>query len=380
MKKILILGITGSIGTNALDCVRNNPELYDLAGISAHRNSDALVKICNEFPNCKAVLSGYEPEKISVPFPIRCGDVALHEMIATTSADIVVNGISGAAGLRPSISALQSGKDLALANKETIVMAGKLIRNLARASNAHIIPVDSEHSAIFSLIEAHGAHVIDQVILTASGGPFRTWSEEQLARATAADALRHPTWSMGSKITIDSATLANKGLEVIEACRLFDLNADQVKVVVHSESLIHSMIRTRDGILYAQISPPDMRHPILNALGWPTVYSNHLQHLNLEAPCTFTFEPPRWKNFPLLSLAYDAVRRSGGATIAYNAANEIAVEAFLAGKISFPAISALVHSILDHDWSMEPFDFEDVYECDKTARRLASEFIKGTSK
>ncbi len=375
MKRVIILGITGSIGRSALDCIRRNPERYSLAGISAHRNSGELIKITNEFPDCYAVLSGFEKDQNPAPGRLYCGDSALHEMISATSADIVVNGISGAAGLRPSISALESGKDIALANKETIVMAGKLIRELASANKARILPVDSEHSAVFSLIEAHGIEIIDQVILTASGGPFRTWSTDQLAKATAADALRHPTWSMGSKITIDSASLANKGLEVIEACRLFDLTADQVKVVVHPESLIHSMIRTRDGILYAQISPPDMRHPILHALSWPEVYSNHLQHLNLETSCSFTFEPPRWNDFPLLKLAYDAAGRSGSATIAYNAANEIAVEAFLAGKISFTSISAVVNNVLENDWSMEPSDFETVYHYDNEARRLAREAI-----
>ena len=243
------MGATGSIGTNCIDIIRKNPELFEIAGLSAYRDKVTLEKLSAEFKIQNCILSS------------ETGEAKLLEMIRTTDADIAVNGISGASGLMPSKAALESGKDLALANKETIVMAGNLVRSLATLNHKQILPVDSEHSAVFNLIEAYGRESVSEIILTASGGPFRTWNKDRLASVTPSDALKHPTWSMGSKITIDSASLANKGLEVIEACRLFDILPDYVKVVVHPQSLIHSFIRTKDGVLYAQISHPDMRPP-----------------------------------------------------------------------------------------------------------------------
>jgi len=365
-KKILVLGATGSIGSSCIDIIRHNRDLFTIAGLSAHRDRNGLGTLATEFGVKKTVLSG------------EAGTAALLSLIRETEADIVVNGIAGASGLEPSIAALESGKDLALANKETIVMAGLLIRSLAEKTGKKILPIDSEHSAVFNLINVYGKDSVSEIILTASGGPFRTWDKARLASITTADALNHPTWSMGPKITIDSASLANKGLEVIEACRLFDMSADQVKVVVHPQSLVHSFIRTNDGVLYAQISKPDMRHPILSALTWPEYRPNHLAHLTFDKLSTMQFEPPRYDDFPLLGLAYRAAGLAGGYTIAYNAANEIAVEAFLEGGISFPALAEVTAEVLERDWSREPAGFEEVFAIDREARDCARSAITGT--
>jgi len=364
-KKIIILGSTGSIGSSTLDIIRNNPSLFTVVGLSAHKNKNSLLKLSNEFGLKNSILtseSGIQP---------------LLEMIRRTDADIVVNGIAGASGLLPSIASIDSGKHLALANKETIVMAGPLIRKLANTKQKKILPVDSEHSAIFNLIEKFGKNSIAEVILTASGGPFRTWNTEQLVHATYSDALKHPTWSMGNKITIDSASMANKGLEVIEACRLFDLVPEQISVTVHPQSLVHSFIRTIDGTLYAQISLPDMRHPIVSALTWPAYLPNKIPQLDFKTLYTMQFEPPRLNDFPLLSLAFHAAKLSGSYPIAYNAANEIAVDFFCKGLLTFPQLSNVTKKIMDSDWSSEPSSFEEVFNADDKARQMAQEVIRG---
>ena len=364
-KKIIVLGATGSIGSSCIDIVRNNPGLFEITGLSAHRDKSGLEALSKEFAVSKSVLSGIE------------GEAALLALIKDTDADIVLNGIAGASGLNPSIAALESGKDLALANKETIVMAGPLIRSLSIEKERLILPVDSEHSAIFNLLNVYGKESISEIILTASGGPFRAWDKQRLKTAKPIDALKHPTWSMGAKITIDSASLANKGLEVIEACRLFDLKPEQVKVVVHPQSLVHSFIRTKDGVLYAQISKPDMRHPIFSALSWPEYCPNHIEPLKFDQICTMNFEPPRLTDFPLLNLAYKAAELAGGYPIAYNASNEIAVEAFLNEKISFMGLSEVTDRIMEQDWSNEPKSFEEVFVIDHKARIIAQSIIAG---
>lgn len=253
-------------------------------------------------------------------------------------------------------------------------MAWHLIQALAQKSGARIIPVDSEHSAIFSLIEKIGKENIAQILITASGGPFRTYAKEDLARVSVEDALAHPTWKMGKKITIDSATLANKGLEVIEACRLFDVSPEIVKVVVHPESIVHSLVRTKDGMLYAQLSDPDMKHPILSALTRPETAENYLQAFDLFDK-TLSFFRPRTEDFPLLAYAYEAAKRGASYTIAYNAADEVAALAFLDGKLSFTGIARVVRSVLDEDWSVLPESFEDVFKADAKARALAKTLI-----
>lgn len=363
-KRILVLGATGSIGSSALDIARNDPDRFVVTGLSAHRDKNGLALLGSEFPLADTLLTAAaSPEEIA-------------DFIHRSDADIVVNGIAGAAGLLPSKAALESGKNLALANKETIVMAGPLIRKLALEKGLSILPVDSEHSAVFNLISAHGSESVDSIILTASGGPFRTLNTERLSAVTPEDALKHPTWTMGAKITIDSATLANKGLEVIEACRLFDLPPESVRVVVHPESLVHSFIRTKDGELYAQISKPDMRHPILSALNWPEIRPNHLEPFDPETLGTLHFERPRYEDFPLLGMAYRAAGMGGAYTIAFNAANEVAVAAFLDKAITFTGIGEVTAQVLEKDWSAEPSNFEAVLDADSAARSLAGVAVR----
>lgn len=368
-KKILVLGCTGSIGSSTLDIVRRFPDLFSVCGLTAHTRKTELEKLCREFSCTNAATAATEDS----PDKIRC-------VIEKSNADIAVNGIAGSAGLMPSVWCLQNNINLALANKETVVMAGPLIKGLASAKGRSVIPVDSEHSALFFLIERFGKERVSSLILTASGGPFRTLSADKLAFVMLEDALKHPTWNMGKKISIDSATLANKGLEVIEACRLFDMPPEKVKVAVHPQSLVHSLIQTVDGDLYAQISEPDMRRPILSALTWPEAIENDLKKLDLtsaagdEGIC-MSFFPPRFKDFPLLGCAYEAQKAGGAYTIAYNAANEVAVEFFLQRKIGFTAIQNTVAAVLDKDWSQEPENFEAVFALDAKAREAALAFV-----
>ena len=253
MKKILVLGCTGSIGSQTVDIVRNMKDQFSICGLAVGNNKEKLNSLCKEF-NCKGAVFAED------------GIEGIRSLVESCDADIAVNGIAGSAGLEPSLIVLENGIDLALANKETVVMAWDLVKSTAEKYNAKIIPVDSEHSAIFNLTQKIGIENISQIVITASGGPFRDFTKEQLENVTVEQALHHPTWNMGKKITIDSATLANKGLEVIEACRLFNQPAKNIKVVVHPQSLVHSLVRTKDGMLYAQISNPDMRHPIFGAL------------------------------------------------------------------------------------------------------------------
>lgn len=360
MKKILVLGCTGSIGTSTLSIIKNMPDSFRACGLVARTSRDKVHALAREF-NCPGALTSEDPDCIL-------------KLLNDTHPDIVVNGISGSDGLLPSKTVLDAGVDLALANKETVVMAWPLIKQLAEKNNAHILPVDSEHSALFNLIGRIGKENISELVITASGGPFREYTPEQLSQVTAAQALNHPTWKMGKKITIDSATLANKGLEVIEACRLFDVDPGRVKVAVHPQSIVHSLVRTNDGMLYAQISDPDMKHPILSALTWPENVRNCLKPFDLFDK-SLTFFRPRSEDFPLLPYAYEAAEKGGSYTIAYNAANEAAALAFLAGKISFPAVSLTVRKVLDADWTLLPDSFECVFDIDKKARTLAEQLI-----
>lgn len=361
MKKVLVLGATGTIGKNTLAVMRNMGEDFCVCGVVANKSEQQLADYANEF-NCKSVLTSKD------------GVDAIRTLIKDTAPDIVVNGIAGSAGLIPSKITLEEGVDLALANKETVVMAWPLIKKLAKKNKCNVIPVDSEHSAIFSLIGKIGHDNIAKVIITASGGPFRTLTRGQLETVTIEDALKHPTWRMGKKITIDSATLANKGLEVIEATRLFDLNVDNIDVVVHPQSYIHSLVQTLDGMLYAQISEPDMKHPIFNALTYPEMQKNYLEPFSLFDK-TMTFFKPRMNDFPMLSYAYEVAKKEKSYTVAYNAANEVAVQAFLDSKIDFTTISRVVRSVLDKDWTMEIKSFDDVMAQDEKARKYTQEAL-----
>lgn len=366
MKKILVLGATGSIGSSTLDILRNQRDRFVCCGLTANSKKAELEALSKEF-SCPSSLTKTD------------GIDGIKRLLDETKPDIVVNGIAGSAGLLPSMSVLEAGLDLALANKETVVMAGPLMFEAAKKSGSRILPVDSEHSAIFTLIHQCKKENIDKIIITASGGPFRTFPREKLASVTVADALKHPTWDMGVKITIDSATLGNKGLEVIEAVRLFDVKASQVQVVVHPQSVIHSLVRTKDGIVYGQFSEPDMKHPILQALDWPEVKSDFMKPFDLtdtaDGKRTLTFEKPRMDDFPMLALAFESAEKGGSYPIVFNAANEIAVQAFIDGKIGFLQIGEMVANVLHgSDWSKIPLDLSDVFEADRLAREMAKKF------
>jgi len=362
MKKVLVLGCTGSIGTSTLDIIENEKDLFTCAGLTAHSKQDELSALSQKF-NCPSLLTKNADEK------------AYKDFISGCKPDIVVNGIAGSAGLLPSKVTLELGIDLALANKETVVMAYPLVKALSEKTGAKIIPVDSEHSAIFSLINQAGVENTDRILITASGGPFRNFTKEQLENVTLEMALNHPTWKMGPKITIDSSTLANKGLEVIEASYLFNKPASNIDVVVHPQSIIHSMVRTNDGMLYAQLSDPDMKHPIIGALTYPENVHNYLKPFDLFDR-ELTFYKPRTEDFPLLRMAFECVEKKGCYPLVFNAANEIAVHAFLNGRIKYTDIPKITEKTLTLDWSETPDSFERVFELNKEAHSLASEFCE----
>ncbi len=370
-KKIIILGVTGSIGKGTLDVIRENRDIFEISAISAHNSSEALINISNEFDPI-LVLSGRDSNDTKITYS---GIGSIIKMLENTEADIVVNGIAGSDGLMPSVTSLLSGKNLALANKETIVMAGKLIMNLAGNLGKKIIPVDSEHSAIFHLLENRDPDSVEEIILTASGGPFRLLPLDNFNKITLEDSLKHPTWAMGRKITIDSATMANKGLEVIEAHELFLLPGDKIKVLIHPESRVHSLIRTTDASMFAQISDPDMRIPIGNALFYPQLITSSFGKLDLTDQ-SLTFFKADFQKYPLLKSAYKTIDAGGAYPLAFNAANEIAVEYFINKKINFLEISNIVFNILQDDWSIKPGSFNEVIETDLLVRKKTINYIE----
>ncbi|MDA3940774.1 MAG: 1-deoxy-D-xylulose-5-phosphate reductoisomerase [Spirochaetia bacterium] len=371
-KKIIILGATGSIGRGTLDVVRKNRDKFEISAITAHTNLEELISISYEFDIPVLVLSGVESNNSQIKYS---GNDSILTMLKNTEADIVVNGIAGSDGLEPSIISLQNGKNLALANKETIVMAGKLIVNLAKSHGRKILPVDSEHSAIFHLLENRDLKTVKEIILTASGGPFRQTPLKDFTKITLQEALKHPTWEMGKKITIDSATMANKGLEVIEAHGLFSLPEDKIKVLIHPESRVHSLIRTTDNSMFAQISNPDMKVPIGNALFYPDLMESTFGDLNL-AEKSLTFYEADYKRYPLLKYAYETIKYGKSYSIAYNASNEISVGYFLKNQIKFTDISNIVSNILEKNWSAEPESFEEIIEIDQIVRKSTKNFIE----
>jgi 1-deoxy-D-xylulose-5-phosphate reductoisomerase len=348
---------------------------------SCHRDAEGLLALAKEYPEAALALSGGGGADFAHK-KAYFGREGLLRAIAECGAGIVVNGIAGAAGLEPSLAVLEAGADLALANKETIVMAASLVSDLAKRKNARIIPVDSEHAAVWSLLEAHGKEQAAEILLTASGGPFRKRSRQELERITPKEASNHPTWKMGPKITIDSATLANKGLEVIEAAGLFGIGAEQIKVVVHPQSIVHSMVRLKDGAVYAQLSRPDMRHPIHNALYYPEVLPCLFGHLDFDS-LSLEFEKPDYERFPMLPLAYEALGRGGLYPAIYNGANEAAVSAFAECKIGFLDIARIVDSVLQSDWDFAESGIginsdeilRAILETDRRAREKAEKII-----
>ena len=358
MRRVVILGATGSIGTTCLNYLRNSNPGFLLVGATAKRSREKLESIGKEF-NCPVLLTS----------PIETS--SLSSFLLSTKPDIVLNAVSGADGLFASVTTIDCGIDLALSNKESVVMGGSWIFSYAEKKNVKIIPVDSEHSAIYNLLKGHEAQ---SLVITASGGPFV--DRMDLDNVTVSEALNHPTWKMGKKITIDSATLANKGLEVIEASFLFDMEAKDIEVTVHRQSIVHSLIRTKEGAVYAQLSPPDMTLPIVSALSDGKIELENVVRPLSFSDLTLTFESPDTKRFPLLQSAYRALEIGGAAPIAYNAADEVAVAAFMEERISFKDISRIVGSVIEMDCFKSPvFDYPSTMEMDRIARKEAEKLI-----
>ncbi len=381
-KKIAILGSTGSIGTQALDVIASHPDRFSVELLTAHHNAGLLIEQAARFRPREVVignLSLLEQVKAQLlPLGIRVygGTASLAEVVAQSDVDLVLTALVGYAGLLPTLKAMETGKHIALANKETLVVAGDLVTQLARDKNIPLYPVDSEHSAIFQCLTGEAANPVEKIILTASGGPFRGKDRDFLAAVTPAQALKHPNWAMGAKITIDSATLMNKGLEVIEARWLFDLQPAQIDVVVHPQSIIHSMVQFEDGSIKAQMGLPDMRLPIQFALHYPERLPSAFPRFDFSAFPALTFEAPDRETFRNLSLAYEALEKGGNLPCILNAANEIAVAAFLEGKLSFLGISDLIEYCMHHISFIDRPSLDDYIASDKETREIATEQLK----
>lgn len=373
MKRVIVLGATGSIGQNSIEIARKFPDKIQIVGLSAHNNDSKLSMLGEEFNTKNIVLTGRENSTFSNIKHF--GMDALLKVIKNTDADIVINGIAGSSGLLPSIETIKSDKDLGLANKETMVMAGNIVNSLVKKHKTKLLPVDSEHSAIFHLLEGDNIENVDEIILTASGGAFRDWNYEELKNVKPEDALKHPTWSMGSKITIDSASMANKGLEVIEAVRLFNIDLKKIKVLIHPQSYVHSMIRKKDNSIYAHISAPDMKLPIQNAIFYPKLEKVESCYLDLTDK-ELTFKKPDSKKYQMLDLAFLALEKGEAYTISYNAINEVLVDEFVKDNISFLDIPKYTADILKLDLGTPPNNIKDVLVIDKKARELTRRRIK----
>jgi 1-deoxy-D-xylulose-5-phosphate reductoisomerase len=380
-KGIAILGSTGSIGTQALEVISAYPANFDLQVITAGKNADLLIEQALKYqPN--TIVIGDENQYVKVKEALKnedihvyCGEDALCQVVESTEVHTVLTALVGYAGLKPTIHAINAGKTIALANKETLVVAGELITKLAKEKGVNIYPVDSEHSAIFQCIVGEFHNPIEKIYLTASGGPFRGFSSEQLRDVTLEQALKHPNWSMGAKITIDSASLMNKGLEVIEAKWLFGLNAEQIDVIVHPQSIVHSLVQFEDGSMKAQMGLPDMKLPIQFALTYPNRFKTDFQRFNFMDYPNLTFEAPNRRVFKNLDLAFRAMHENGTVACTLNAANEIAVDAFLNKKISFLEIAQLNENVVNSCVNTLAPNYEDYVSSDFIARQKALELI-----
>ena len=375
MKKIAILGSTGSIGTQALDLCRRHPDRYRVTALTARGSREKLFQQVREFrPEMAGLTEGIDPSAIPEDLKF-CrflgGKEALRAAAAETDADMVLVSIVGIAGLQSVMDALGAGKQVLLANKEALVTGGHLVTELARKAGKPLLPVDSEHSAIFQCLQACGGNRAEKIWLTASGGPFRTWEKERIRNATRAEALRHPNWNMGAKITVDSASMFNKGLEIMEARWLFDMPEDRIQVVVHPESIIHSAVVFRDGAVLAQLGLPDMRVPIGYAMAYPERLETGVAAPDLFTLGKLTFEEPDERKFPALRLAREALRAGGAACTVFNGANEAAVAAFLREEIAFGEIARRVEKALDRLAGLKADCLEDILEADRRAREVA---------
>ncbi len=380
-RNIVLLGATGSIGRSACRVAKDLPHRVRVVGMSGYRNITRLAEEANTLhPEALAVPDEQSAAELRAkldyrPKEIFIGEEGLCRLVQMEGANMVLVAIVGMGGLRPTLTAVEAGRDIALASKEVLVAAGEIVMAAAQAYGVRILPVDSEHNAIFQCLEGHKSCHVKRLILTASGGPFRSWSVEKLNVATREEALKHPTWRMGEKITIDSATLFNKGLEMIEARWLFGLPMERISVVIHPQSIIHSMVEFVDGSVLAQMSHSDMRFPIQYALTWPDRISGSLPPLDFTKLGQLDFEEPRYGTFPALSLARQAVERGGMVPAALNAANEVAVAAFLDGKISFPKIWETVARVLERFPNGDASNLETLLKADGKARQLADEII-----
>jgi 1-deoxy-D-xylulose-5-phosphate reductoisomerase len=383
MKKITILGSTGSIGLSTLHVVRQNPESFRVTALTAGRNLELLLGQIDEFaPEVVAVLNEEVARELENRVTSRkrpeilFGPEGFIQTASLGEADTIVSAMTGAAGLMPTYAALKAGKHVALANKETMVLAGQLIMEEAKKQGVRVLPVDSEHSAVHQALQGHPREDLNRVILTASGGPFRNYSLSEMSRVTPEQALNHPNWKMGPRISIDSATMMNKGLEVIEARWLFDLEIGQIDILIHPQSIVHSMVEYRDGSVIAQMGIPDMRIPIAYALSFPRHRPNRLPPLKLECAGPLSFEKADMKRFPCLALALEAAETGGSMTTVLNAANEVAIEAFLEGKIGFLEISQVIERTMDAH-TFFPIDaVERVGEVDIWARETARKDVR----
>jgi len=375
-RRIVLLGATGSIGESTLRVIRANPEKLELVGVAASRNAEKLFQICREFGVRHAALAEDTGAVAAPPgTTVYRGADGPEALAALPDADIVLVAVVGTAGLRPALAAIAARKTLALASKEILVLAGKFVLAAARASGSRLLPVDSEHNAVFQCLEGHRVSDVRRVLLTASGGAFRDWPVEKLAGATPADALRHPNWSMGPKVTVDSATLANKGLELIEAQWLFGLSPGQCDAVLHAQSIVHCIVEFTDGAMLTQLSPPSMTFPIQHALLYPERAPASIETpLGLEKPLALDFRPVDLGRFPCLRLAREAMTAAGTAPAVFNAANEVAVAAFLAGRLPFLAIPRIIEHTLGAVKLIEPTTLDQVLAVDAEARRLAQDF------
>lgn len=383
-RKIAILGSTGSIGTQALDVVREHPDTFEAHILTAGNNAELLIRQAREFhPDTVVIANEQRYEQVrealdDLPVKVYTGSQALCDVVTMDSVDMVLAAMVGFAGLRPTVSAIRAGKPIALANKETLVVAGQYIMQEVAARRVPLLPVDSEHSAILQCLVGDAESQVEKVLLTASGGPFRTWPRERLSAVTPEDALRHPNWKMGAKITIDSATLMNKGFEMIEACHLFSLRPGQVEVVVHPESVIHSAVQFVDGAVKAQMGVPDMRLPIQFALSFPRRLPLTGQRLDLFSMGHLTFERVDMEKFPCLAYAFEAMGKGGNMPCIMNAANEVANAAFRRGEISFPRIAEVIRHTMDTA-AFDPTPSLDVYfRSDEDARAIAAQAVRET--
>jgi 1-deoxy-D-xylulose-5-phosphate reductoisomerase len=380
-KHIAILGSTGSIGTQALEVIAANPENFEVEVLTAQNNAELLIQQAKEFkPNAVVIVNeDFYPQvkDALVPLDIKvfAGEKSLASIVQMDSIDIVLTALVGYSGLKPTIKAIEAGKNIALANKETLVVAGELITQLAREKGVNIYPVDSEHSAIFQCLVGEFDNPIEKIILTASGGPFRGKKRHELKSVTKAQALKHPNWTMGAKVTIDSASLMNKGLEVIEAKWLFSLKPEQIEVIVHPQSIVHSLVQFRDSSIKAQLGLPDMRLPIQFALGYPQRLKADFPRFDFALYPSLTFEPPDTETFRNLALAFQAMAKAGNMPCVLNAANEIAVQEFLKDNIGFLQMSEVVERCLEKVTYVSKPTFEDYVETDRETRQLAGELV-----